>query len=179
MLFNTNYCEFINDVCGMCHLRTYLYTECLENELQFKHKINKLYMNGRYDMWWIFLKLNVFADFCRKYANKADFGKIKFLNWLLCNHWLLLSPFKIVSDSPRSPSKMATITTNRNLFKWSRLLHIKLECADMSCLIHFKFFCEICNFDDFFPNMQISPILMKIYLIIFSETTCLFKQCLH
>ena len=41
------------------------------------------------------------------------------------------SPFKIVSVSRRPVSKMATITKNRNFFKWPKLLYFKPESAQI------------------------------------------------
>jgi hypothetical protein len=41
-------------------------------------------------------------------------------------------PFKNVSDSPGlHPSHMATVTKNRNFFKWPKLLYFKPECAQI------------------------------------------------
>jgi hypothetical protein len=42
-----------------------------------------------------------------------------------------VGPFQICVRQHRPVSKMATITKNRNFFKWPKLLYFKPECAQI------------------------------------------------
>jgi hypothetical protein len=44
---------------------------------------------------------------------------------------ILKGPFQNCVRQRRPVSKMATITKNRNFFKWPKLLYFKPECAQM------------------------------------------------
>jgi hypothetical protein len=49
----------------------------------------------------------------------------------LHNRYISAGPFQICVRQPRPPFKMATVTKNRNFFKWPKLLYFKPECAQI------------------------------------------------
>ena len=68
---------------------------------------------------------------------------------------------------------MAAVTDNRNFFKWRKLVHFRMKWFKFKPIaliyadeyIHFKIFHEICNFDNQFFNIQISPIVFLFLLL--------------
>ena len=42
-----------------------------------------------------------------------------------------VGPFQNYVWQPRPPFKMATVTKNKNFFKWPQLLYFKPECAQI------------------------------------------------
>ena len=89
----------------------------------------------------IFYELWTFADFDRLCKFKFKISKKSFKNLLVRNHlvnfnqtlseWSLGGLLSKLCLSARPVSKMATITKNRNFFKWPKLLYFKPESAQI------------------------------------------------
>jgi hypothetical protein len=72
--------------------------------------------------------------------------------------WSLGSPLSKFVRQRRPVSKMATITKNRNFFKWPKLLYFKpRKCPNLNCIsIMMSFLTYITGF---FMNFELLPIL--------------------
>ena len=88
--------------------------------------------------------------------------------------------FQIMSNSPRSPSKIAAITNYKNFIKWSKRLHFILKWAEIynvasqivSCSYNSSFY----NLNGFLLHIQIRSIWTKFDLNILILEPYLFYK---